>query len=198
MPPFADEPILNHLYVLRHGHSEANEAGLIVSDPGNGIAKYGLTQKGRDQVAQSLETFAQSQADLTAGVIYSSPFLRARETAEMAADKLSWPVQVTDNLRERGFGEFELTEDVHYQRVWDQDEIDPHHQQWGVESVIKVWRRLEDCLRQVSIAHPRATVLLVTHGDPASILLRGLRGIGFPSHHRTCALDTGQLMKVME
>ena len=193
---YSHHSLEERLYLLRHGHSEANEAGLIVSDPNNGVAGYGLTQKGRDQVAVSIEGFARRPSGSTTGVIYSSPFLRAVETAEIAAIKLGWPVRVTDNLRERGFGEFELTGDTHYQQVWDQDEIDPSHTQWGVESVIEVWQRLEDFLEEVSISHSAQTVLMVTHGDPASILMRKLRGIDFPSHHRTCAPETGQLISV--
>jgi hypothetical protein len=40
----------NAFFGIRHGESEANVAGLIVSAPEVGTQKYGLTERGRRQV----------------------------------------------------------------------------------------------------------------------------------------------------
>jgi len=42
---------------MRHGHSEANEQGIIVSRPEIGTRRYGLTEKGRAQVEASARAF---------------------------------------------------------------------------------------------------------------------------------------------
>ena len=43
----------NKYYAFRHGESQANVEGIIVSDPSIGTAKYGLSEKGRGQVEES-------------------------------------------------------------------------------------------------------------------------------------------------
>ena len=43
-------PLKNRYFAMRHGQSEANAAGIIVSDPANGCPRYGLTPLGRQQV----------------------------------------------------------------------------------------------------------------------------------------------------
>ncbi|MCF7972861.1 MAG: hypothetical protein K9N55_03500 [Phycisphaerae bacterium] len=46
---------LNVLFVMRHGHSEANAQGLIISSLDQGTVAYGLTSQGRAQVARHVE-----------------------------------------------------------------------------------------------------------------------------------------------
>ena len=108
----------SRIYLLRHGQSEANVKKLIASSPAAAGEAYGLTSTGRSQVRTSV------MAALGAGTlpascrVVSSPLLRARETAAIAADLLSTSVHVDARLAERGFGEFELGSDEHYERVW--------------------------------------------------------------------------------
>ncbi len=120
----------NRFFLLRHGRSEANEAGLIVSDPVRGAQGYGLTAQGREQVETSVNTAAQvCLADSVLSLV-SSPFLRAQETAQIAARIWASPsFQTDDRLQERGCGRFEMAQDESYEEVWAQDRIDPEHRQ---------------------------------------------------------------------
>ena len=63
----------NRYLVMRHGHSEANGQGIIVSTPEIGCSRYGLTGRGREQVAATLEGWSLPKPDR----IFSSDFLRA-------------------------------------------------------------------------------------------------------------------------
>ena len=47
----------NKYLIMRHGESEANVAGLIVSDPAIGCERYGLTELGRQQVLRSVTDY---------------------------------------------------------------------------------------------------------------------------------------------
>jgi len=106
-------PLKNRYFALRHGESEANAAGIIVSDPNNGVPLYGITAKGRDQAVESAEKFmgevgADCQGDV---LIYHSDFKRARETAEVFGEVCgvdSGRMHIAKQLRERRFGILEL------------------------------------------------------------------------------------------
>ena len=183
----------NRTFILRHGHSEANAAGLIVSDLQRGRSGYGLTEQGREQVRH---TFRQTSLP-TPVVIVSSPFLRAVQTAEIAADHLGVStVTQDDRLRERWFGEFELTKDTNYQKVWGQDAIDPTHTQWQVESTAEVAERLADLYTALNDRYPKHAILLVAHGDMASTLLCWAQGEDLRHHREIGSLATGCIAEV--
>ena len=57
---------------MRHGESEANVAGVIVSDPEQGCHGYGLTEKGRLQVLHSVARHNDKQ--ITANLEADEPY----------------------------------------------------------------------------------------------------------------------------
>ena len=170
----------NRYYIMRHGESEANREGLIVSDPSIGTVKYGLTEKGREQAAGSLK-----ESPLTKYCfILSSPFLRAKETAEIVRGLLGTEdVNFNEGLRERYFGEFDLRANHHYKDVWALDVEDPDHQNWGVESVIHVLKRMQRVVMECEGRMTDQSILLVSHGDPLQILSSYFMGFA-PQEHR--------------
>lgn len=84
------------LYFARHGESEANVLGII----SNRGSVHGLTAKGREQARALAERL--SGAGVTR--IYSSPLLRATETAGILSAALGIGYEVTDALREPDCG----------------------------------------------------------------------------------------------
>ncbi|OZJ03612.1 hypothetical protein BZG36_03701 [Bifiguratus adelaidae] len=139
-------PLKNRYILQRHGRSEANEAGLICSHPLNGIPAeggpkgngYGLTESGRKQVFETAtrmsdHLFPSSLGTLTPATdiyIYTSPFLRTVQTAQIIHSVLSSTASVgnhlpepipTISLRERAFGTLELGPDSAYEGVWKVD-----------------------------------------------------------------------------
>ena len=183
----------SRLFLLRHGRSLANEQGLIVSSPTNATASFGLTDLGREQVRQSVET-ARTSGNLEAPIVLiSSPLLRARESADVAAEALGVPVTVDPRLSERRFGNFELEPDDHYEQVWTADRLDATHRSWEVESVADVLNRARPVWDELTHAASLATAILCTHGDVASTLLCASLGVPLEQHREVGALDTGTL-----
>lgn len=182
------------LWVMRHGRSLANEAGLIVSDLERGRDHYGLTEEGRKQVIRTA-TEARDNGVLPNNLrIISSPLLRAKQSAAIAAQLLDIAdVHVDERLRERYFGELEGMDDSHYPAVWEHDRIDADHHQWQVESVIQVWARLQELLSECT---PDPT-LLVAHGDVASTLLCGTAGEDLRKHREIGPLETAGFAEVI-
>lgn len=87
------------IYFVRHGESEAN----VTQEFSNTATKHPLTASGRAQV----EALADELRDVKFAAIYTSPLLRARETAEILSERLGVSYEVLDNLREHHAGELE-------------------------------------------------------------------------------------------
>lgn len=87
------------LYFVRHGESEANLQEVF----SNRGLKHGLTERGRAQAA----SLAQKLAGCQVTRLFSSPLLRATQTAEILADGLEVRYEVADALREFDVGVLE-------------------------------------------------------------------------------------------
>ena len=157
----------NRYFLMRHGESEANVADLIISYPETGCKRYGLSKQGRQQVRLSaLESGLGSDT-----LIISSDFLRARETAQIAAEVLACRPPVTEErLRERFFGQLEGSSSANYEQVWAQDEIDPGAPLLGAEPAHAVMERMGAVIEHLEVVDVGQTILLVSHGDPLRFL----------------------------
>jgi len=99
------------LYFVRHGESEAN---LLYEFSNRGL-KHGLTETGKFQ-AQSL---AQTLQIASITKIFTSPLLRAIQTAEILAQALGIPYEIAEALREVDCGVLEGTSDeASWQAFW--------------------------------------------------------------------------------
>ena len=86
-------------YVFRHGETELNRQKRW---QGSGT-DCDLNAAGVRQAEELLEKFRGKKLE----VIFSSPLIRARHTAEVVAGGLGLPVIVRENLRECFYGEAE-------------------------------------------------------------------------------------------
>ena len=82
---------LKRLIFIRHGESSANAKDIISSD----INLFPLTPKGKEQV----EFVAGQISALKINTIYSSPLLRARQTADILSKKTNTEIRIIEELR---------------------------------------------------------------------------------------------------
>ena len=186
------QTLTNYYYVMRHGQSEANVAGIIASDPSVGCTAYGLTDTGKTQALESIA----SSSDITANThILSSDFLRARETADIVhkAIKGKYPLHFTEKLRERFFGELNGQSDRHYQDVWTLDKDNPDHHEYGAESANDVVARTAQLISVLEKQFSNETFLLVAHGDVLQLLQTWFQGVPASEHRQLPHLDTAEI-----
>jgi probable phosphoglycerate mutase len=158
----------NTYYLMRHGESEANASGIIISDPGAGVEGCGLTEKGRAETRESAAKFREQHG---LDIVYSSDFRRALETARIAADVCGvGRVHTTELLRERYFGGLEGSDNGNYGMIWALDAADPDNRAHGVESPRDVGDRVINLLCRCEEEHAGESILLVAHGDVLQIL----------------------------
>lgn len=192
----------NHYYVLRHGRSLANEQGLIVSRAENGVPGYGLSPSGRVDTWQILRRQRESYPDFTRenAVCYSSDFSRASETAAIFCELYELDPLILDaRLRERDFGQFELSGTGNYGLVWDRDRESATHDFRDAESTARVRDRLLDFVRTVEDRYadgaPRR-IVCVSHGDPSQIFQTIFAGLAPNRHRELPHLDNAELRAI--
>lgn len=87
---------MGRLLLVRHAESEGNRDRVFTATPA-----VGLTERGRRQ-AQAAAAWIRTRH--APRLVVSSPYARARQTAEIVAAALGLPVAIEDDLRERDYG----------------------------------------------------------------------------------------------
>lgn len=181
-------PLRNRYVLMRHGHSLANERGIILSDPLWGTIGWGLSTKGKAQIEMLLESIDSPWSPL----IISSDFTRARESAQLVALNLKLPEPLLDiRLRERFFGDLEGQEDSLYGKVWTRDRENSGNNWMAVESPVSVQSRTASLIVELEGKYDNREILLVSHGDSLQILQTWFQQIDPGQHREVDHLNTG-------
>lgn len=146
------------IYLVRHGESEANVAGIINDDPSRPVH---LTVQGRRQAAMA----AGSLRGVTFTAAFVSQFPRARETAEILLEslRLSLSLIVDARLDERHSGlDGQPVEAFNGLVRPDPVHIKPAHGEFFLEQMARMRSFLDDLVDSC----PDAVVLAVSHENP--------------------------------
>ena len=180
MPNPLPDDLKNTYYLLRHGQSTANVASVISSSRSLAYSdRHGVTSLGYEQGKQSASQLVQLlQQESSKGdkvVFISSPFARARQTAQACIDGLfdttfvsdgeeprnlsnalddlhldiSSDIILDERLMERYFGRLDDEAIYTYAYVWPLDGFDVTHTAFDVESVAAVCTRLNDLINDL-------------------------------------------------
>lgn len=122
-------------------------------------------------------------------VVYASDLARARETAEIVADRLGLEVRADRRLRERGFGAWEGLTFAEIERDFPEalgrwqsgegfgaDDAEPFD-----AFAARIHAFLEDVLR----LHPDENVLVIAHGGSIRVIHAHATGLDYVRHHRS-------------
>ena len=153
------------IYLVRHGETEWNKIGIVMGQSDSPLTEAGLEQA---------KTTAQELKDVHFDAIFSSDLHRAHITAEIIKLERELVIQTSKALRERTYGSWEgkLSEEYrkNFQHLFDKiKELSEEEQKkFGfaddIENDEQVISRFITQLREIAIAHPNRTVLVVTHG----------------------------------
>lgn len=151
------------LYFVRHGESEAN----LLKEFSNRGLKHGLTDRGRQQSA----TLAQKLKEVSVAKLFSSPLLRAIQTAEILARELDVAYEVTDALRESDCGILEGKSDEGSWDIWRTVLHDWDSGRWDSrieqgESFLDIKERFVPFIERLveEYQHSSESIVLVGHG----------------------------------
>ena len=148
------------LLLVRHGETDWNAVGRLQGHTDRPLSDYG-----RRQARQLADELANEGLE----AIYASDLARARETAEIAGERLGLPVVLDADLREKDWGTWEGLTAVERDRVEFVGESTEAHQD-----------RMLRALRRIAERHPGGRVLVVTHGGSMRRVQTAAMGMAMP------------------
>ena len=159
------------LYFVRHGESEANTLRVI----SNRGSQYGLTALGKQQAVM----LAERLKDIPITALFTSPILRARETAEILSRSFHLPYQITEALREYDCGLLEEKSDeiswkLHSEIANDWTLNNNHSRKpEGGESFLEIQKRFIPFIESFTQngSHEEHHILFVSHGGLLQLML---------------------------
>jgi broad specificity phosphatase PhoE len=156
------------IYFVRHG-KVYNPTDILYGR----LPRFGLAEEGKQQIAQTAHYLSRQGIDL----LYSSPLLRAKETAEIIRKKLNLPkihfskylLEILTSLQGTSFT---------YIRTLNYDVFaGPDKKDISGETIEEVAARVEKFMSYVIKTHPGKKVVAVTHGDLLMLLQAKFAGL---------------------
>ncbi|MCL2301402.1 MAG: histidine phosphatase family protein [Firmicutes bacterium] len=165
------------LLYLRHGQTDWNVQGLF-----QGRTDIPLNETGREQARAQAAALVGHQPPIE--MIYASPLLRAKETAEIVQQALGdVPMLFDERLVEQSFGSLEGT--VIVRGALDEAGFARH----GAEPLEALKARVGSFLDEISAKHPAQCVLAVAHGSVGRTVQHCVHG------GETVRVENGALMR---
>lgn len=152
------------IYLARHGQNEDNVNGIL-----NGHRDKPLTNLGLEQ-AKTTANYIRD-AKLYFNKVYSSPLIRAYDTAHVITNELALPEpEVLQDLIERDFGIMSGKSVSQISEICGSDIIETETITYflspeGSETFPDLIERGKLVLNKIKTLHTEGSVLLVTHGD---------------------------------
>jgi broad specificity phosphatase PhoE len=170
------------IYLIRHGHTEWNEQGLLQGQGDSPLTKRGIAE---------IYTRAEEFKTISFNAVYSSDLGRAKTTAELITKHHQLAVVTNELLREKHFGRLEgrkwskvkeeLRDELKRRETLVENERKQHKFFPEMETDEEGVARLITFLRQVALVHLSHKILVVSHGGVMRALLVHL---GYATHQQ--------------
>ena len=194
---------MKKLILVRHGLTDWNENGRLM-----GRSDVELNARGQTQAERVAEALA-PRAPRTIDAIYSSPQLRARQTAAPLAAAINIDIDIDieiagDIVVEPDFDEVwlsdawkgktvsELRGDEDLERIIE----NPTHRCDAIEPIAEVQARTVRGCERLRERHAEGTVVIVSHGDPLRVIVAHYLGLDL-AVFRGLACDNGSVSEIV-
>ncbi|MBU5306226.1 histidine phosphatase family protein [Clostridioides mangenotii] len=170
----------NTFYIVRHGQTNWNIQGKT-----QGHGNSDLTESGESQAKQLAESLVNRNIDY----IYSSDLGRAVQTAELIGNKLGLKVEMTEGLREMGFGVWEglLIKEIQkdYADTYKTWRDEPHMVNIpGGETLHIIKQRVDKFIEEINEKYDNKNIVLVTHSITLRVMLLSFLNSGMENIYR--------------
>lgn len=161
----------NKYYILRHGQAESNVKNIVSCWPEK--FKNPLTKKGVLQIKNAAEELKNKNIDL----IFTSPLLRAKQTAEIIGKEIKVKPKFDRDLREYNVGEFNGKPILELVSKYPDFKIRFSKAPKGGESYKEITKRMSEFLKKIDKKYINKNILIISHQVPLVLLLSKLGGL---------------------
>lgn len=163
----------NHYFLMRHGESAANANGDLISS--KNTEDNPLTENGRAEAAAAAETLKGEHID----VIFSSPFLRTRQTAQIVAEKIGYDaaqIKFDERLDEINAGDFDGSSWEQFLKNFNSVSEKFTKSVGGSETWNSARARMLAFMYDIDAQYEGKKILVVGHGGPLNLLQLSSKG----------------------
>lgn len=149
------------IYVLRHGQTDWNVEGRT-----QGSIETELNETGRNQAQNAKKELSDVKID----AVFCSPRKRCKLTAEIICEERNIPIIELEDLRERGFGEFEGKQkgvDYDWVEFWNW-ELNKQYER--AENIRAFYKRIATVIENIKKDYSGKNVLIVTHAGVCAMI----------------------------
>jgi len=184
----------NRYLILRHGESEMNVKGILISTLPEKIP-CPLTEKGREQILKVAKKLKREKIDL----IFSSDLLRTKQTAEILAKELGTKVIFDKRLRDIKGGIFEGKTLKEHHSFWKSYEEKFTKSPRGGENYNQVKMRIYNFFKMLERKYSGKTILIIGHQRPFAMLEGAIKGYSIKEFFEKIEpkkMKTGELREI--
>ncbi len=171
----------NNFLMVRHGEAQSNVDKILSSNP---KTINHLTEEGKKQAKAAADNLIGSKI-LTkesgkVDVIYCSPFMRTKETAEIIADEIGYnksDIIYDERLHEVYGGEMDGRLDADYQAFFTNRGEKFWKAPKGGETYVDVKKRMTDFMYDIDQKENGKNILIVSHNTPLWLMYSGVNGL---------------------
>lgn len=183
----------NKYFLMRHGRAENNELNIASGNVNN---QHHLTEDGKKSVQENASRFKE-RIDL----VFVSPFVRTKETAEIVRQTLALPAEsVIEDIRlyEMNFGVEEGDTIKNYQEKFPNTADLFNTKPEGGENEMEVKRRVGEFLYEIEKKYSDKNILIVSHGDPLWMAMGVSEGDDVPKMLKTLTQNYPKYAEITE
>lgn len=164
----------NNYYLLRHGQTIYQKEGREMNYEPDSPQKLEITEEGKEMVRVSAEKLIDKKID----IIFASPYLRTKQSAEIVADILNFDKEkiiYEERLVDINLGEFMGKSMNESHAFYLGDKIAFDNKPKGGESWDDILDRVKLFLDEVNEKYKDKNILIISHADPIWLMLGYLR-----------------------
>ncbi|KRN08725.1 histidine phosphatase family protein [Liquorilactobacillus mali] len=163
------------LYIVRHGQSEANAAGILQGS----LIDTPLSEKGQVQAKHVRDAFEKKM--LHFDLVFASPLLRAAQTAAIISPKTT--TIFDERLKEFDYGNWDgqKVTDIHrrFAKFFDEKRnlLPGSEKVSHGDDFASITAKLNGFLTELAAKYPTQDILIASHGFTIKLLLNAVLGI---------------------
>lgn len=163
----------NKYFLLRHGQTIYQKEGRKLNYEADSPQKLSITEEGKEMIKNSAEKLKKEKIDL----IFASPYLRAKQSAKIAADILGIEqINYDERLVDINLGEFAGQSKDKYTKFYTGKDKSLEKKAKGGESWGDVLERVKTFLDDVEKKYRDKNILIISHADPIWLMAGVLKG----------------------
>lgn len=163
----------NKYFLLRHGQTIYQKNRTRVNYLADADFKLSITEEGEEMIKTAAESLKEEKISL----IFASPFLRTKQSAEIAAQILGIEkINYDDRLVDIKMGGFAGKTYKEYEDFFSEKSERFEKKPEGGESWNDIILRLKSFLNDIENDYEKKTILVISHADPLWLLAGLLRG----------------------